>query len=98
MSEEREFVTVSREYLMELEQKAKDSEYLRGRVDGMEHVVDALKVCLLDNCQYEPKTEPQTCANGCKWLDHGECTEPNGECHIEYRNLEQFRVTGREGE
>lgn len=42
MSEEREFVTVSREYLMELEQKAKDSEYLRGRVEGMEYVIDSL--------------------------------------------------------
>ena len=32
------------------------------------------------------KTEPQTCANGCKWLNQdGECTEPHGECHIEYR-------------
>lgn len=32
------------------------------------------------------KDEPQTCANGCRWLNQdGECTEPNGECHIEYR-------------
>ena len=46
MSEEREFVTVSREYLMELEKKAKDSEYFRGRVDGMEYVVDALQEAL----------------------------------------------------
>ena len=41
-----EFVTVSKEYLMELEQKAKDSEYFRGRVDGMEYVVDALQEAL----------------------------------------------------
>lgn len=33
-----EFVTVPKEYLMELEKKAKDSEYFRGRVDGMEYV------------------------------------------------------------
>lgn len=33
------FVTVSKEYLMELEKKAKDFDYLRGRVDGMECVI-----------------------------------------------------------
>lgn len=42
MSEEREFATVSSEYLMELEKKAKNCEYFRGRVDGMEYVIDAL--------------------------------------------------------
>ena len=46
MSEEREFVTVSTEYLMELEEKAKNFEYFRGRVDGMEYVVDALQEAL----------------------------------------------------
>ena len=38
-----EFVTVSNEYLMELEKKAKDSEYFRGRVDGMEYVIDSFE-------------------------------------------------------
>lgn len=37
-----EFVTVAREYLQELESKAKDSEYFRGRIDGMEYVVDVV--------------------------------------------------------
>lgn len=40
---EDEFVTVSKEYIMELEKKAKDSEYFRGRVDGMEYVIDAIE-------------------------------------------------------
>ena len=44
--ESNSFVTVAKEYLMELEQKAKDSEYFRGRVDGMEYVVDALQEAL----------------------------------------------------
>lgn len=38
-----EFVTVAKEYLMQLEQKAKDSEYFRGRVDGMEYVIDSFE-------------------------------------------------------
>ena len=46
MSKEQEFVTVDKEYLMELEQKAKDSEHFRGRVDGMEYVIDALQEAL----------------------------------------------------
>lgn len=41
--ENDKFVKVSEEYLMELEGKAKDSEYYRGRVDGMEYVIDALE-------------------------------------------------------
>lgn len=40
---EDEFVTVLNEYLMELEKKAKDSEYFRGRVDGMEYVIDSFE-------------------------------------------------------
>ena len=40
---EDEFVTVSKEYLMELKRKAKDSEYFRGRVDGMEYVIDSFE-------------------------------------------------------
>lgn len=43
MSKEQVFVNTDREYLMELEQKAKDSEYFRGRVEGMEYVMAALK-------------------------------------------------------
>ena len=46
MSKEQVFVNTDREYLMELEQKAKDSEYYRGRVEGMEYVVDALREAL----------------------------------------------------
>ena len=41
--EDNKFVTVAKEYLMELEQKAKDSEYFRGRVDGMEYVIDSFE-------------------------------------------------------
>lgn len=37
------FVTVAKDYLMELEKKAKDSEYFRGRVDGMEYVIDSIE-------------------------------------------------------
>lgn len=46
MSKEQVFVNVDREYLMELERKAKDSEYLRGQVEGMEYVIDALQEAL----------------------------------------------------
>lgn len=46
MSKEQDFATVSKDYLMELEEKAKDSEYFRGRVHGMEYVVDALQEAL----------------------------------------------------
>lgn len=42
MIKDQEYATVDRDYLMELEEKAKDSEYLRGRIDGMEYVVEAL--------------------------------------------------------
>lgn len=41
--DDNNFVTVAKEYLMELEQKAKDSEYFRGRVDGMEYIIDAIE-------------------------------------------------------
>ena len=41
--DDNNFVTVAKEYLMELEKKAKDSEYFRGRVDGMEYVIDAIE-------------------------------------------------------
>ena len=46
MSKEQVFVNTDRECLMELEQKAKDSEYYRGRVEGMEYVIDALREAL----------------------------------------------------
>lgn len=46
MSKEQVFVNTDREYLMELEQKTKDSEYYRGRVEGMEYVIDALRDAL----------------------------------------------------
>lgn len=41
--DDNNFVTVAKEYIMELEKKAKDSEYFRGRVDGMEYIVDAIE-------------------------------------------------------
>ena len=41
--DDNNFVTVAKEYLMELEKKAKDSEYFRGRVDGMEYVIDSIE-------------------------------------------------------
>lgn len=40
---EDEFVTVSKDYLMELEKEAKNSDYFRGRVDGMEYVIDSIE-------------------------------------------------------
>ena len=43
MEDKHEFVTVPKEYLIELEKKAKDSEYFRGRVDGMEYVIDSFE-------------------------------------------------------
>ena len=45
------------------------------------------------------KTEPQTCANGCRWLNqYGECTEPSRECHIEYRTEVDEPQTERSSE
>lgn len=41
--DDNNFVTVAKDYLMNLEQKAKDSEYFRGRVDGMEYIIDAIE-------------------------------------------------------
>ena len=43
MMDDNNFVTVAKDYLVNLEQKAKDSEYFRGRVDGMEYVIDAIE-------------------------------------------------------
>ena len=40
---EDRFIYVTEQYYKELEQKAKDSEYYRGRVDGMEYVIDAIE-------------------------------------------------------
>lgn len=42
MEDVNNFVTVAKDYLMNLEQKAKDSDYFRGRVDGMEYVIDSI--------------------------------------------------------
>lgn len=41
--EEYEHIYVPEKYFKELEQKAKDAEYFRGRVDGMEYVIDSLE-------------------------------------------------------
>ena len=40
---EDRFIFVTEKYIKELEQKAEASEYFRGRVDGMEYVIDALE-------------------------------------------------------
>ena len=42
-SQEDKYICVMAQYLEELEQKAKDSEYFRGRVDGMEYVIDSFE-------------------------------------------------------
>lgn len=41
--EEDKFIYISEKYIKELEEKAKDSEYFRGRVDGMEYVIDSFE-------------------------------------------------------
>lgn len=41
--EDNNDVIVSEAYLKELQEKAKDSEYYRGRVDGLEYVIDTLE-------------------------------------------------------
>ena len=43
MTDDIEFVTIPKDYIMSLEQKAKDAEYFRGRVDGMEYIIDAIE-------------------------------------------------------
>lgn len=43
---EDRFIYVTEQYYKELEQKAKNSEYFRGRVDGMEYVIDAIENAL----------------------------------------------------
>ena len=42
MDKEQKFVNVDAEYLQEIEQKAKESTYYRGRVEGLEYVLDCL--------------------------------------------------------
>lgn len=42
-SKEDKYIWVSEQYIKELEQKAKDSEYFRGKVHGMEYVIDSLE-------------------------------------------------------
>ena len=46
MSEKQVFVNADRDYLMELEEKAKNCDYFRGRVEGMEYVIDVLQEAL----------------------------------------------------
>lgn len=41
--EEDGYIYVMEKYMRELEQKAKDSEYFRGRIEGMEYVIDAFE-------------------------------------------------------
>lgn len=40
---EDRFIYTSEKYIKELLQKAEEAEYFRGRVDGMEYVIDALE-------------------------------------------------------
>lgn len=42
MTDDDKFVMIAKDYLMNLERKAKDTEYLRGRVDGLEYVIDSI--------------------------------------------------------
>lgn len=44
--EEDGCIYVPEKYIKELEQKAQDSEYFRGRVDGMEYVIESFENAL----------------------------------------------------
>ena len=44
--EEDRFIYVSDKYIKELQQKAEDAEYFRGRVHGLEYVIDAVAEAL----------------------------------------------------
>lgn len=46
IDEKNEEVTVDKSYLKILEKKAMDSEYYRGRVDGMEYVIDSIQIAI----------------------------------------------------
>lgn len=46
--DDKNFVTVTTDFIMGLEQKAKDAEYFRGRVDGMEYVIDSIAEAFKD--------------------------------------------------
>ena len=41
--EEDGYIYVPEKFIQELKQKADDAEYYRGRVDGMEYVIDSLE-------------------------------------------------------
>ena len=43
MTDDIEFVTIPKDYLMNLERKAKDAEYFKGKVDGLEYIIDAIE-------------------------------------------------------
>lgn len=43
MTDDIKFVTIPKDYIMNLEKKAKDAEYFRGRVDGMKYIIDAIE-------------------------------------------------------
>ena len=43
MEDVNDFVTVAKDYLMNLERKAKDAEYFKGKVDGLEYIIDAIE-------------------------------------------------------
>lgn len=45
-NEEDRFICVSDKYIKELQQKAEEAEYFRGRVDGLEYVIDAVAEAL----------------------------------------------------
>ena len=42
-SKDDKYICVMAQYLKEIEQKEKDSEYYRGSADGMEYVIDSLE-------------------------------------------------------
>lgn len=45
MSENKDnnYLYVPEQYIKDLEEKAKDAEYFKGRVDGMEYVIDSFE-------------------------------------------------------
>ena len=46
IDEKNEDVIVDKSYLKILEKKAMDSEYYRGRVDGLEYVIDSIQIAI----------------------------------------------------
>lgn len=47
--EEDKYIQVSEKYIKELERKARDAEYFRGRVDGLEYIIDTIEE-IYKNC------------------------------------------------